>query len=51
MKLAHNADLTHETDDVLDDDTDEDEALVCGFDGGKEECDDFVASNGLHYRW
>lgn len=20
-------------------------------DGGKEECDDHVASNGLHYRW
>ena len=20
-------------------------------DGGKEECYDFVASNGLHYRW
>jgi len=20
-------------------------------DGGKESCDDFVASNGLHYRW
>ena len=20
-------------------------------DGGKNECDDFVASNGLHYRW
>lgn len=20
-------------------------------DGGKEECDDYVASNGLHYRW
>jgi hypothetical protein len=20
-------------------------------DGGREECDDFVASNGLHYRW
>lgn len=20
-------------------------------DGGKDECDDFVASNGLHYRW
>lgn len=20
-------------------------------DGGKEHCDDYVASNGLHYRW
>lgn len=20
-------------------------------DGGREECDDYVASNGLHYRW
>jgi hypothetical protein len=20
-------------------------------DGGKDECDDYVASNGLHYRW
>jgi len=20
-------------------------------DGGRDECDDFVASNGLHYRW
>lgn len=20
-------------------------------DGGKEECSDYVASNGLHYRW
>lgn len=20
-------------------------------DGGKDECSDFVASNGLHYRW
>ena len=20
-------------------------------DGGREECDDFVASNGCHYRW
>lgn len=20
-------------------------------DGGAEECDDYVASNGLHYRW
>lgn len=20
-------------------------------DGGKETCDDYVASNGLHYRW
>jgi hypothetical protein len=20
-------------------------------DGGKDDCDDFVASNGLHYRW
>jgi hypothetical protein len=20
-------------------------------DGGNEECDDFVASNGMHYRW
>jgi hypothetical protein len=20
-------------------------------DGGREECDDFVASNGVHYRW
>jgi len=20
-------------------------------DGGKEECDDYVASNGQHYRW
>jgi len=20
-------------------------------DGGHDECDDFVASNGLHYRW
>lgn len=20
-------------------------------DGGKDECDDFVASNGVHYRW
>lgn len=20
-------------------------------DGGKESCDDYVASNGLHYRW
>lgn len=20
-------------------------------DGGQDECDDFVASNGIHYRW
>lgn len=20
-------------------------------DGGKDECEDFIASNGLHYRW
>lgn len=20
-------------------------------DGGKDDCDDYVASNGLHYRW
>jgi hypothetical protein len=20
-------------------------------DGGRDECDDFVASNGIHYRW
>lgn len=20
-------------------------------DGGEEDCDDFIASNGLHYRW
>lgn len=20
-------------------------------DGGQEECDDYVASNGMHYRW
>jgi hypothetical protein len=20
-------------------------------DGGKDECDDYVASNGVHYRW
>jgi hypothetical protein len=28
------------------------EEIACEIiDGGQDECDDYVASNGLHYRW